>query len=278
MNMEIYLANDIQLQIAQGTRRGESYPTGKIQKGLVLLDHGIDLSEEAVGFGVPILKRGLQTIFPGEVELYPLKGSSSQGITARYTMNLEERISRKGNMTISNPLLYAAKNRLAALIRQIPILRRLLTGTSNFLRSSLALQTIYLSDGFYTQVTLIYSIDAELGKVKVELTGEDFLSKKVSEIILMNEQGAHHFDQYQDSNGINKVEDEIGCWDQVKAAEASFIDRTHQISFSLPQVKGASLYRGRELVNDRLAWAGFGYSFSPELKPFAYEMKIKKLV
>jgi hypothetical protein len=77
----------------------------------------------------------------------------------------------------------------------------------------------------------------------------------------MNEQGAHYFDRYQDSDGISAVGKEIGIWDQVGAANATFVDLDHQISFSLPQVDGANLYRGRELIGRRLAWSGFGYSF-----------------
>jgi hypothetical protein len=277
MKKDIFLANGIQLQIASGSRRSASYPTSVMQKGLVLLENGLDLSEEAVGFGVPILKRGLQTIFPGEVELTEQDESPLERITARYTMNLQERIAGKDHVTINNPLLYASKNSLAAAIRNIPKLRRLLMGTSSLLRSSLGLATVYISDGFYMYLTLTYTANAETGKVVVELKGGEHISSSISEIILMNEQGAHHFDRYQDSNGINQSGNEIGCWDQVQAAEASFIDNTHQLSFSLHQVKGASLYRGREMVDDRLAWAGFGYIFPPSLQHFSYELTIKRL-
>lgn len=65
MKIELSLSEGISLQIAAGTNHDASYPTGKMQKGWVLFCDGQDLSEEAVGFGVPILKRGLQTVFPG---------------------------------------------------------------------------------------------------------------------------------------------------------------------------------------------------------------------
>ncbi len=96
MKIDLPLTSGFSLQIASGTNRDASYPTARIQKGLVLYYDGLDLSEEAVGFGVPILKRGLQTIFPGEVELYPHAGSSGQQLSARYKLNLEEKIARIG--------------------------------------------------------------------------------------------------------------------------------------------------------------------------------------
>jgi len=277
MKIDLPLTGGIALQIASGTNQGASYPTGRIQKGLVLYYAGQDLSEEAVGFGVPILKRGLQTIFPGQVELDLREGSSPRQVSARYKLNLEEKISKTGNGTINNRLVYAGKNSLAAVIRRLPFMRGLLTRTSNLLRSTLAWETIYEPSGFFTYVTLTYTIDAAAGNIKVELIGTDFSPGTISEIIVMNEQGARHFDQYQDSDGLSQLRNEIGCWDPVLAAEASFIDIRHQVSFSLTQVNGARLYRGRELVDNRLAWSGFGYSFSPTVDHFGYEITVKRL-
>ena len=277
MKIDLPLDAGLELQIASGIDRGSPYPTARLQKGFVLLHEGKDLSEEAVGFGVPILKRGLQTIFPGEVDLYLHGGSTQTKVSARYHLSLEERIERNGSGSVNSPLVYASKNSLAAVIRQIPFMRKLLTNTSNLLRSHLSLETTYEASEFSTYVVLTYTIDDTNGRIKVELVGGDFIPGSISEIIIMNEMGAHHFDQYQDSDGVTQRGDEIGCWDAVEAAEAAFIDETHKVSFSLSQVKGARLYRGRELIEPRLAWAGFGYSFPPGLKPFSYEVTIKKL-
>ncbi len=63
---------------------------------------GLDLAEEAVGFGLPVLKKGLQTIFPGNVKLDLLHSDSTWVITAIYTMNLVEKIARPGTASVKS--------------------------------------------------------------------------------------------------------------------------------------------------------------------------------
>jgi hypothetical protein len=277
MKLNFQLKPGFELQFTSGADKANHYPTARIQKGLILFYEGMDLSEEAVGLGVPILKRGLQTIFPSEADLYLHGNCEQKKVSARFKLNIEERLSRSGSVPVKNPIIYAGKNWLAATIRHIPFMRRLLTNTSNLLRSHLDLHTTYEQSDFSTYVVLTYLIDDANGKILVELKGGDFLSNSITEVILMNELGAHYFDQYQDSDGIYQNGEEISCWDPVIADEASFIDQTHKISFGLHQVQGARLYRGRELIEPRLAWSGFGYSFPPDLKQFTYTLNIKHL-
>jgi hypothetical protein len=276
MKLEFPIGNDLGLKIASGQDRSSPFPTSKIQKGFVLIYQGLDLSEEAVGFGVPIVKRGLRTIFPREVDLYLHGGKGHARVSARYKLNLEERLVRNGNASVKSKLLYAGKNGLAAMIRRIPIMRKPLTDISNLLRSRLAWQTTYEPSDFSTYMVLSYTIDELEGSVMVDLVGGDFLSAGVSEVVVMNELGGHHFDQYQDSRGICLTGEEIGCWDQVEAQDASFIDQSHKIVFSLQQAAGARLYRGRELIEPRLAWSGFGYSLAPGNQGFQYAITFKR--
>ena len=100
--------------------------------------------------------------------------------------------------------------------------------------------------------------------------------ESLTEVIVMNEQGAHFFDQYRDSSGARLSGKEIGCWDEVTAEEASFASSTHRVAFNLPQVPGARLFRGRELIGSRLAWAGFGYSFPPTLQWIELHGQVRK--
>jgi hypothetical protein len=97
-------------------------------------------------------------------------------------------------------------------------------------------------------------------------------------VAVMNEQGARPFDCYRESNGISLRGMEIGTWDEVTAEEASFISTAHGLGFSLRQVPGARLYRGRELIGDRLAWSGFGYSIPPTVTRFTYDLRIGRVL
>ena len=277
MKIDLALSNGISLQITSGTNHDSPYPTGKLQKGLVLYCDGVDLSEEAVGFGVPILKRGLQTVFPGEVELSPASENPATGLTARFTLNLEERITRPGSGNVNNRMVYAGKNTLAGMIRGMPALRRLLTNTSNLLRATFGWQTTYEPTGYSTNVTLTYGIVPGADRVRIKLESVESIPDGITEIILMNEQGAHYFDQYQDSDGKVRQGDQIGCWDEVSTGNAAFMSSSHRISFSLPQVNGAKLFLGRELIGTRLAWSGFGYTFPPILDHFDYEVTVNRL-
>ena len=277
MKIDLQLNSGMTLKIDTNPVVGMTYPTARIQKGLILSHEGKELCEEGVGFGVPILKIGLRTIFPGAVELFPLEGSFTRGMHARFLMNLEEKIIKSGSGTINNPILYEIKNILAALIRRLPSMRPVLTRSSNLLRSRFGWETIYEPANFSTDLCLTYLVAAENGRIKVALGEQETIPKEVTEVILMNEQGANCFDQYQDTDGNCAYGDEIGCWDQVTAAAGSFINSKHQISFSLAQVNGASLYRGRERIGKRLAWSGFGYSFPPTLDHISYTIEVKRL-
>jgi hypothetical protein len=275
MELDIPLFQGLSLNIHDTPPAGKEYPTTRLQKGFVLLDRGEELTEEAVGFGVPVLQSGLQTIFPGGIELTWLQRDLTWDITALFRMNLVEKFSQGENKNLENKILYAAKNFLAAEIRRLPKLRGFLTSISNQMRRLFRWETIYTDAGFSTELKVFYSLDTGTGKILVEIdtTG---LPLFITEVMLMNEQGAQTFDRFQDSSGIFLQGNEIGCWDEISAQEAWFESSTRQVAFKLGQVKGARLFRGRELVGSRLAWAGFGYSFPPSVKKFRYEMRKEK--
>jgi hypothetical protein len=276
MEINIPLFQGLSLKISDTCDDGKEYPTGHLQKGLLLLDQGQSLAEEAVGFGVPVLKRGLQTLFPGSVALTCTQSNLTWEITARFRLNLVEKIAKRDKEHVENGLLYGIKNFLAAVIRQLPPLRRLLTATSTMLRRIFHWETTFADAGFLIELEMLYTVEPETGKVSVEVDTNG-LPSDITEVVVMNEQGAHYFDKYLDTSGVTLQGDEIGCWDAVNGKESRFESKARRVAFQLGQVKDAQLFRGRELIDSRLAWAGYGYSFSPSIQKLRYEMKIERL-
>jgi hypothetical protein len=278
MDITLAITPDLTLTISDRRDGKKNFPTSSLPQGLVLNYRGMDLAEEAIGFGLPVLKCGLQTFFPGEVALVEMPQEGSRRVvTATYTINLVEKIARPGETSINKSAIYAAKNILAGFIRQFPPARGILTRLSNELRRLFGWETAYEKAGFSSRVKMTYSFDEPGGRLAVEANWPDVQTGSVSEVIIMNEQGAHAFDQYRDSSGIALSGQQIGCWDEVTASDASFASSAHGIIFRLPKVAGARLFRGRELIGTRLAWAGFGYSISPSIGEFKYSVRLEKI-
>ncbi len=275
MEVIIPVAQGVNLKIADRLKEHGDYATSCLPKGFLLVSDGMELAEEAVGFGFPVVKCGLQTVFPGGIELAVEQHGSIWSVQAVFTLDLVEKIHRPGFGSIKSGLVYGLKNSFAALIRHISPLRGLLTGVSGGLRRVFGWETTYEYAGFHATIKMIYTIHAKTGKVNVEVDMNG-LPGNITEVVVMNEQGARTFDRYLDSSGVSLQGKEIDCWDEVTAEEACFISTTRQVTFKLGQVKGARLFRGRELVSSRLAWAGFGYSFPPSIQRFIYELKIER--
>ena len=172
--------------------------------------------------------------------------------------------------------VYTIKNSLAAIIRRIPRLRGLLTGASNALRRLFGWETMFEEAGFCTHVEIIYTIDSRSGIMNIEVDTTGLPVDGITEVIVMNEQGARTFDVYRDAGGTVLRGKEIGCWDEVTAEWASFVSESHGLAFTLRQLDGARLFRGRELIGSRLAWSGFGYSFPPGFEKIQLRSKDRK--
>lgn len=275
MKLSVPLGDGLCLTIADQSETTSDYPTRRLQKGLLLRDGEQDLAEEGVGFGVPILKRGAQTIFPGSVELTASRTGADWEVTAVYAMDLVERLGRPGGASLRSGPLYAIKDALAAAHRRVPALRGPLTALSAALRRVFRWSTVYERTATRARIRVRYAIDASRGRigVRVETAG---LPREVSEVVVMNELGAHFFDRYTDADGADLRGAAVGTWDAVTAPWARFASTTHKVAFSLARVEGARLSRGRELIGSRLAWAGFGYALAPLPGAFVYEIHVAR--
>ena len=124
---------------------------------------------------------------------------------------------------------------------------------------------------------MVYSIYCKEGRVVVEIESPDLAEFGITEVVMMNELGANYFDTYSDLEGTLLKGKKIGSWNQVRAEKASFLCASHQMMFTLTQITDSKLFRGQELIGSRLAWSGFGYSFSPLIRNFHYDIKLEKI-
>ena len=275
MELTIPLFDGLSLQIADRPGDAGSYPTRRLQKGLLLFDGREGLAEEGVGFGVPILKRGAQTVFPGAMELSWRRAGPVWHVTAGFTLDLVERLAAPGKAGPRCGALYAVKDSLAAVHRRVPALRGPLAAASAALRRLSGWETRYEPAQVGAALQVTYTVDGERGRIAVAVDPAG-LPDDVTEVVMMNELGGRVFDRFMDADGSDLRGAAIGAWDAVTAASARFVSTAHGVAFSLAQVKGAKLSRGRELVGARLAWSGFGYSLPPTPRALSYEVRLER--
>jgi hypothetical protein len=246
------------------------YPTSMVRKGLTMSLGSVDLSEEGVGFGVPVLKKQRETIFPGDVRITAETGGAA---VAEFDMNLVERLSLRTHPPLVSAVLNAVKEPIALLHRRYPVVRGALTRVSNAMRAGFGIRTTFERTGSLGTIRVTYRIDAA-GEVQVRMEAGGLHVERCVSLIVMNEQGAHFFDRYTDSTGCVRKGAAIETWQEVFAAEATFTDTRRSLFFSLKRVRGARLFRGRELVPGRLAWAGLAYVLPPDTKDFRYDIMV----
>jgi hypothetical protein len=276
--METFLPlfENFTLKLSRDPSSGKEFSTAALQKGLLLCRSVEELSEEAVGFGVPVIQRGLTSVFPSRMEWTTSRNGSHREIDAVYHMNLVERIGGPDRSTQQNTFIYALKNHLARMYRRFPSLQGPLTGISSALRGIFRWQVVYEEGDYSSMITMKYRAGGEPGRILIEAEMTDLNWEGVTEVAVMNEQGGRNFARYRDSSGLILTGNTIDGWNEVRAETASFICDRHRVAFTLHRMPGAKLFRGRELVGARLAWSGFGYLLPPQTWTFEFSLKVEK--
>jgi hypothetical protein len=252
-----------------------AYPTASIQKGITLWHKHTDLSEEGVGFGLPVMKRGRRTIYPGSVRLSVEDRGDLIRLKALYNLNIGETLYLKGKPA-RRRAFDLVNEWFSMLHRRHPALRAVIDRGGINLRSALRIERKFEEGISCGEAAVSYEIDAGRRTISVGVDLRQCGFDRGARIFMMNELGANHFDQYRDSRGFRLKGEAIGTWEEVRAGEATFLDSVHSLSFTLPKAGGARMFRGRELVPGKLAWAGLAYALSARAESFRYTIIIKE--
>lgn len=119
-------------------------------------------------------------------------------------------------------------------------------------------------------VTIHYDIVPQ-GQIEVTVDLSELIDGW-DKVYLMNEQGAHHFTRYGDSNGLERGVAQLGIWqtaDPLPEA-ACFGSQDEALRFCVEPRPPATLYYGRERYNQYnwrgiyyLAWSGVDIAIDP---------------
>jgi len=130
-------------------------------------------------------------------------------------MNLVERIVVKSNKRIDCEAFYKIKEYFSWLHRAYPQLRGILARSSNSLRRTCDIETGFEKVASAGIASIVNTVNAKKGTINISIDISKVKKEECTQMNIMNELGANHFDRYCDSNGLFLKGKAIGTWDEV---------------------------------------------------------------
>lgn len=241
-----------------------------LQKGLILCYNSAEIVGEGAGFGVPIARYDDETYFSGTSTLQVNKTGSGVVIQKEYLFDLVAR-NHFHNLKLENRKLQRQINTLNALYqRNKPIAH--VTLKLKPILNPLCAHSGYAKVAPRGKAVATYTI--ENGKINVDICFSQLHQRGLEQLMVLNEQAAHFFRKYSDSQGLLLRDGDIGVWDTVDAVSAVFSAAQNRCSFRLKAVEGAKMRRGREAAAGYLDWAGLDYELPPNTSEFSYDITV----
>lgn len=259
------------------------YPSAVLARGprllLVTRDAGgrtteVDLTEEGVGMGVPVIRSGSRCRYPGSVRV---RASGPHAYRYTYHLDLTDRVGLFGGRVFGTPL-DRAREWFSALHRRRPTMRRPIDNLGALARRVLGVTSWFGAAPFPVVVDVIYRVQPDGGGLVIEVEPQAGALGRSGEVSLMNESGSHTFTQYRDQSGMFS-DDAIGSWREVKGDWAAMGDARTGAWFAVSRepvtVAGprpVRMFAGREVADARLAWAGIAIVFPVGVSTCAYRV------
>jgi hypothetical protein len=237
-----------------------------LEKGLKMIIENNSLCGEGVGFGVPALEYPGNIIFSTSAKIKNENGT----LVKSFSMDGSHRKTWMHKFTINDRFYSTISNKLSHTYKRDEKYRKLIKGLMKFITIlGLRISTQKTrSKGF---VDMTYAISRD--NLVISVNTSRILDKKFNKLLIFNEQSAD-FDLYRD-DFTQLRKDNIGVWEETNCQEACLTNESAKITFCLIKLDGAKLYRGRELLQPRLDWAGFCYITASKVENRQYIIEIK---
>lgn len=246
---------------------GPAYPSAVLARGPQLLlvtrdaagrTTAVDLTEEGVGMGVPVVRCGSLCRYPGSVRV---RACGPHAYRYTYHLDLTDRVGLFGGRVFGTPL-DLARGWFSTVHRRRPTMRRPLDNLGALTRRFLGVTSWFGAAPFPVVVDVIYRVQPDGGGLDIEVETQAGAIGRSGEVSLMNESGGHTFTQYRDRSGTLH-DDAIGSWREVEGDWAAMGDARTGAWFAVSREpapigapRPACLFAGREVTEGRLAWAG----------------------
>jgi hypothetical protein len=268
-----FISDSMALKIHSDTKP-HNEKIANLQKGLILLYKGAEVIGEGTGFGVPIAKYSDETVFSGSSSLHVRTMENTVEIRKEFIMNLVTRDTLR-NLKLENPKIRTLLDFISTLYKKqyqshVRFARSILLARSLFFK--FGVKSTFIRSNHKGAVVVKYIIDRNRILVKLDLSLLD--RTNLGKIFVLNEQGAHFFRTYSDSESLKLDDEEIGAWNDVTSQSAKITNEQDKIGFSLKNIKGTKLRRGRELIKGSLDWIGLDYELGAEYSQFEYEIEV----
>jgi hypothetical protein len=246
--------------------------TAQLHKGLVMVYDGLELIEEGIGFGVPVVKYNDKTYFSGKAKASIKESEDNIILEKQFVLDT---VSRKRFFkAYVNDDFYSLIHKLfekgyLGHDTLLPINNKIME-----LRDLFKIKTDFQKVEPRGTVTTQYIFEPNKIKINVDFSKLNF--KDCMQTLVLNEQGASGFGNYSDSSNLKLAGRQIGAWAQVMAKEASLTSLGGALTFTLQSSKSANLFRGWEKTKNRFSWAGLSYALDAETKLFNYTINISQ--
>jgi hypothetical protein len=267
------ISDTVALRVHADTKP-KNMKTAQLQKGLILLYKGTEVIGEGIGFGVPIAKYSDETVFSGSSSLRIRTLENIVEIRKEFIMDLVTRNTLR-NFKLENPKIRTLLDSISTIYkkqyqRHVYFARYILLTRS--LLFKFGVKSTFIKSAPKGVVVVTYLIDQNRILVKLDLS---LLERtNLGKIFVLNEQGAHFFRTYSDSESLKLDDEAIGAWNEVTSQSARITNAQDKIGFSLKNVEGTKLRRGRELIKGSLDWIGLDYELGAEHSQFEYEIEV----